>query len=93
MAKPKRTGLLDNIDMQTGQGSIPAKVVEMKPQDAPATKIKTVKSSLYLPPQAHRLLKEIAFTQDCKVHDLMIKGIDNVLASHGYDSVAELSKK
>lgn len=95
MVKPKRPALLDSIDMATESAATPAQVVEIKKPNASTTTVKqaTVKSSLYLPPKAHRLLKEIAFAQDCKVHDLVIEGIDRVLNSHGYGTVAEVAKK
>lgn len=91
----KRPSLLANIDMEAGQGASPeaAKVVKMPKQAVPvADKAKSVKSSLYLPPQAHRKLKEIAFAKECKVHDLVVQGLDRVLKDNGYPSVAELSK-
>ena len=81
--------------METGQGANPAtsSVVEFEPKSKPTKKAPTVKSSLYLPPNAHRLLKEIAFAKNCKVHDLFIEGIDHVLTGKGYATVEELSKK
>lgn len=87
----QRPNLWDNVD--TGEGSEPqaAEVVTIAP---PATvKAKPVQSTLYLPPQAHRQLKEIAFAMDCKMHDLFIEGINHVLAKKGYGTVEELAKK
>lgn len=91
----KRPGLLDSIDMGKGQGSAPeaTSIVKMPVQERAATpKNGNVKTSLYLPPQAHRKLKEIAFAKDCKVHDLVIEGINQVLAENGFPAVHELAK-
>lgn len=81
--------------MTTGQGAKPAiaKMVDIAPQLKSTAKATTVKSSLYLPPQVHRLLKEIALAKNCKVHDLFIEGINHVLAGKGYATVEELVKK
>jgi hypothetical protein len=49
-----------------------------------------VHTSVYLPKQAHRKLKEIAFHTDKKVHDLIMEGIDEVLKRHGHPTSAEL---
>lgn len=84
--------MLAEFDKPAEQG-VSAEVVEMKPQAKPVSKITNVKSSLYLPPQAHRKLKEIALAHNCKVHDLFIEGIDHVLGKKGYPTVAEFSKK
>lgn len=89
----KRPSLLANIDMKAEEGCEAPKVVELPTQVAPATqKTANVKTSLYLPPQAHRKLKEIAFAMDCKVHDLVIEGVNKVLKDKGFPSVSELAK-
>jgi hypothetical protein len=79
--------------MTTGQGSAPepASVVELKPRaEVKPAKVGTVKTSVYLPAQAHRKLKEIAFAKDCKVHDLIVDGLNRVLADNGYAPIREL---
>lgn len=91
----KRPGLLANVDMGQGTPAPSTNVVEIStaaeaPKPAPAAT--TVKTSLYLPPKAHRKLKEIALAQDCKVHDLVVQGIDKVLAENGFPAVHELAK-
>ena len=90
----KRPSLLDEVrGTEVGQGDKTAEVVNITPKTTSTTKAKTVQSTLYLPPKAHRKLKEIAFATDCKMHDLFIQGLDMVLASKGYPPVAELDKK
>jgi len=85
-----RKPLLDSLDMETGQGVTAEKVI---PIAAISVSDKPVKTSLYLPPKALRRLKELALTQDCKVHDLVIQGIDHVLTSKGFPTVAEHADK
>ncbi|POG16950.1 ribbon-helix-helix domain-containing protein [Pseudomonas putida] len=49
--------------------------------------VKTLKrlkhTSLYLPPEAQRAIKEIAFQFDRRPHDLYIEGINMMLAKYG----------
>ncbi len=87
-----RKPLLDNLDMETssGQGGQSPTVVSI---DAPAKPTKPTKTSLYLPPKAHHKLKEMALAKGCKVHDLLIAGIDHVLTSEGFKPVSEYVEK
>lgn len=50
-----------------------------KPKTAPV-----VHTSLYVPRLAYRKLQEIALTQDRRVHDLILDGIDGVLLENGH---------
>lgn len=49
-----------------------------------------VHTSVYLPREVHRRLREIAFTRDVKIHDVIMEGIDAALQKHGHPSVAKL---
>jgi hypothetical protein len=49
-----------------------------------------MRTSLYLSRAVHDKLREIAFTERCKVHELFIEGIDKVLAERGFPGTAEL---
>lgn len=49
-----------------------------------------MRTSLYLPRAVHDKLREIAYVERCKVHDLFIEGIDKVLAERGFASTKEL---
>ena len=49
-----------------------------------------MRTSLYLSRAVHDRLREIAFTERRKVHDLFIEGIDKVLAERGFPGTAEL---
>lgn len=52
-----------------------------------------VHTSVYLPREVHRRLREIAFTRDVKVHDVIMEGIDAALQKHGHPSVSSLKPK
>jgi hypothetical protein len=49
-----------------------------------------MRTSLYLSRAVHDKLREIAFTERRKVHELFIEGIDKVLAERGFPGTAEL---
>jgi hypothetical protein len=52
-----------------------------------------VHSSIYVPKSAYRKLREIALARECKVHDLILDGIDAVLREHGHPTTAELKRR
>ncbi|MEH3143914.1 MAG: hypothetical protein PGN34_00805 [Methylobacterium frigidaeris] len=49
-----------------------------------------VHTSIYLPKEVHRRLREIAFARDVKIHDVIMEGIDAALQKHGHPSVEAL---
>jgi hypothetical protein len=49
-----------------------------------------VHSSLYLPEPVYEALREAAFKERCKIHDLVMQGIDLALRKRGYPSVDDL---
>jgi len=49
-----------------------------------------VHSSLYLPEAVHEALREAAFHERCKIHDIIMQGIDMALRKRGYRSVEDL---
>ena len=51
-----------------------------------------VHTSVYLPREVHRRLREIAFTRDVKVHDVIMEGIDAALQKHGHPPSAKKPK-
>ncbi|KPN61540.1 hypothetical protein AKJ29_00010 [Aliiroseovarius crassostreae] len=78
------------METSSGQGKQSATVVSM---DTTTEQPKPTKTSLYLPPKANHKLKEIALSKGCKVHDLLIAGVDHVLTSEGFKPVSEYSEK
>jgi hypothetical protein len=49
-----------------------------------------VHSSLYMPESVYEALREAAFKERCKIHDLVMQGIDLALRKRGYPSVDDL---
>ena len=50
---------------------------------APETPAKVEKVSLYIPKAAYKFIKQTALDFDKKPHDLLIEGVEMVLAKHG----------
>jgi hypothetical protein len=46
-----------------------------------------IHSSLYLPEPVYEALRESAFRERCKIHDIVMQGIDAALKKRGYPSV------
>ncbi|MCJ2049491.1 hypothetical protein [Methylobacterium sp. J-070] len=70
----------------------PLSVAALKPVGRRA-RPDVVHTSVYLPREVHRRLREIAFTRDVKVHDVIMEGIDAALQKHGHPPVASLKLK
>jgi hypothetical protein len=49
-----------------------------------------VHSSLYLPEAVYEALRETAFKERCKIHDLVMQGIDLALRKRGYPPIEGL---
>jgi hypothetical protein len=49
-----------------------------------------VRSSLYLPQPVYEALRQIAFDERLKIHDVVLEGIDAALRRRGYPSVENL---
>jgi hypothetical protein len=52
-----------------------------------------VHTSIYVPRPVYQKLREIAFTQERKVHDIIMEGIDAVLRKYGHPRVATLKEE
>ena len=59
-----------------------------KPAAAPRPDV--VHSSLYLPEPVYEALRETAFKERCKIHDLIMEGIGLALRKRGYPSIDAL---
>ena len=46
-------------------------------------KSEIVHTSIYVPKHLHRQLRELAIVNDCKVHDLILRGIQAILLLDG----------
>lgn len=49
-----------------------------------------VHSSLYLPEAVYEALRETAFKERCKIHDVVLEGIGLALRKRGYPPAEEL---
>jgi hypothetical protein len=49
-----------------------------------------VHSSLYLPEPVYEALRESAFKERCKIHDIIMQGIDAALKKRGYPPIDDL---
>jgi hypothetical protein len=59
-----------------------------KPAEGPRPGIRH--SSLYLPEPVYEALRETAFKERCKIHDLVMEGIGLALRKRGYPAVDDL---
>lgn len=102
----KRPSLISGLNLPTTddlagetppppQAEAPAPQVE-NPKPAPTSgrrpRPDVVHTSVYLPREVHRRLREIAFTRDVKVHDVIMEGIDAALQKHGHPPSARKAK-
>ena len=99
MANPKRASLADLLTPmaeETGQGG-PEGAEHAVPQrgvgsaDKPPADYARV--GLYLPPAVAKEIKFVAFSHDCKAHDIYMEAVDLVLKKYGRKSIKELSAK
>jgi hypothetical protein len=52
-----------------------------------------VHSSLYLPEAVHEALREAAFHERVKIHDIIMQGIEAALKKRGYPSIDNLKAR
>jgi hypothetical protein len=52
-----------------------------------------VHSSLYLPEPVYEALRETAFKERCKIHDLVMEGIGLALRKRGYPAIDALKAR
>lgn len=51
-----------------------------------------VHTSIYVPRPVYQKLREIAFTQERKVHDIIMEGIDAALQKYGHPAITALKE-
>ena len=59
-------------------------------EPAGASRPDVVHSSLYLPEPVYEALRETAFKERCKIHDLVMEGIGLALRKRGYPPIDDL---
>jgi hypothetical protein len=50
-------------------------------------------TSVYLPEAAYEALRKVAFDERCKIHDLLIEGVELALKKRGYPALADMKTK
>jgi hypothetical protein len=50
-------------------------------------------ASVYLPEAAYEALRQVAFDERCKIHDLLIEGVELALKKRGYPPITEMKAK
>lgn len=102
MASPKRASLAELlVPIETpseGQGG-DAPTAESSPvenvarADAAKPPAHFSRVGLYLHPAVAKEIKLVAFSHDCKAHDIYLEAVDLVLRKYGRKSIKELSAK
>ena len=62
------------------------------PKPARAKREGIVHTSIYVPRPVYQKLREIAFTQERKVHDIIMEGIDAALQKYGHPAITALKE-
>ncbi len=90
MTKPLKRSAVDVIAAATAPKTVPAGLaVEVAPaKRRNATKENTKQLTLYLPNPVYRQLREIAFTEDTKMHPLILEGLDMLFKSRNRPQIA-----
>ena len=95
--KPPRPALFDDAKPAIVLSATAGQVEEAAPIAAAAAgskpKAGPLKTSLYLNPAVHDVLREIAFQERKKVHDLVIEGLEHVLKTRRHPSTNEIAGK
>ena len=92
----KRPSIIAGMDLMPPASAQAGKGVEIAAsQPAPAKprprRSDVQHTSVYIPRAAYERLREIAFAERCKIHDLLMQGIDLVIAERGHPERATRS--
>lgn len=85
-----RPSVFGNVTPITETPSAEPSVTQQKPAQTDGDMMRT---SLYLSRAVHDALREIAFHERVKLHDLFMEGIDTVLAKRRQPTSAEIKRK
>lgn len=75
-----------------------AEIVQLNPSTTESAKRGTLKQrskqlSVYLEPAVHDQLRDIAYTERTKIHQLMLESLDLLFKARGALSIAQLTKE
>lgn len=92
----KRPSIIAGMDLSPPAPAQGGKVAEASPPQAVPAKPRAPRpdvqhTSVYIPRAAYERLREIAFSERCKIHDLLMQGIDLVIAERGHPERATRS--
>jgi len=79
----KRPSILDKLEAIAPEPA-PVAATEAAPARKPKTNDARQHTSVYVPRAAYERLREIAFVERVKIHDLFLEGIDLVIAARGH---------
>lgn len=89
-AMSKRPSIIDSLPIVTPAET--AAVVDMGAVRRAKAATAVQHTSIYIPRDAYERLREIAFIERCKVHDLIMEGLDGVIARRGHPETATRRK-
>jgi hypothetical protein len=93
----KRPSIIAGIDLpNAATAANAAKIVDMPAQASTPARARKARpdvqhTSVYIPRGAYERLREIAFAERCKIHDLLMQGIDLVISERGHPERATRS--
>lgn len=100
MPQAKQRKGLDSILEDTLGGESPAEVqedsaevVELAPPKKNKIKPSKVTTSLYLPKAVHKQVRELAFSEDVKPHDLYLEALDMLFKQRGLKPIKSLTSE
>ena len=85
--KPKRPSMIDAMMAPEPPIATPP----VAPAPPPKAKPDVQHTSVYIPRPAHERLREIAFHERVKMHDLIMEGLDLVIEKRGHPERASRS--
>ena len=93
----KRTGL-DTLGLDSALSAekplktkVEKKAVVVKLPEIDKKTVEVKKTSIYIPQKAFDQLRELAFTEDKKMHDYFLEGLDRVFKHRGLKSLNDLT--
>jgi hypothetical protein len=82
----KRTSLEAILDA-------PAPAAPPAPEPAPSRRPQVKQQTVYLPLPVYEQLRRLAFEERCKMHQLLLEGLDRVFRDRGLPDLAELTRR
>lgn len=98
----KRPSIIGELDLPPATPKNPpaqkvakgATIVDLKAETEKTSKARDVQhTSVYIPRAAYERLREIAFHERKKIHDLIMEGIDATIAARGHSESARRTPK